>query len=77
MQDEEVDHVFAGHVHGFASEVIDGIRYTITGGGGANLTEALGDEGAVHHFLLIHVSPDGIRNEVVKFVDNEWSREDF
>jgi predicted phosphodiesterase len=77
MVEEEVDHVFAGHVHGFASELIDGIRYTITGGGGANVTEALGDEGAVHHFLLIHVSPDGIRNEVVKFVDNVWSREDF
>ncbi|MDP7639905.1 MAG: metallophosphoesterase [Candidatus Hydrogenedentes bacterium] len=77
MVRQKVDHVFTGHVHGFASELIDGVRYTITGGGGANLTEALGDEGAVHHFVSVHVSPDGIRNEVVKFADNQWIREEF
>ena len=67
-----VDHVFVGHIHGFATMVRDGVRYTITGGGGVDLTDTLGEEAKVHHFVLVHVGPDGIRNEIVKQVDGEW-----
>lgn len=71
----QVDHVFVGHVHGFATEVVDGVRYTITGGAGANLADELKPEGRVHNFVVVHVTPDGLRNEVVKRVDGVWVRE--
>ena len=77
MVAQKVNHVFAGHVHGFASEVIDGVRYTITGGGGANLTQALGQEGRVHNFIVVHVSESGVRSEVLKLVLGEWIREEL
>lgn len=77
MQEYEVDHVFAGHVHGFATSVIDGVRYTITGGGGVGLTDTLGEDAQVHHFILVHVSPEGVRNEVIKLVDGAWVAEAF
>lgn len=72
-----VDHVFAGHVHGFATEKIDGVQYTITGGGGANLTDALGEEGRVYNYVRVSVTSEGVRNEVVKFVGGEWLRQAF
>ena len=67
-----VDHVFMGHVHGYASEVVDGVRYTITGGAGASLTDNLGNEGRVHNFVVVRVTPDGVRNEVVRLINGEW-----
>lgn len=67
-----VNHVFVGHVHGFATEEFDGVRYTITGGAGANLTETLGDEGMVYNYVLVHVTPDGVRAEVYKQLAGGW-----
>lgn len=75
MVEHKVDHVFSGHVHGFASEVIDGVRYTITGGGGASLTDNLGEEGRVHHFILVKVSPEGLTNEIIKMNRSDWIQE--
>ncbi len=69
-----VDHVFVGHVHGFASEVVDGVRYTITGGGGADLTSELGPEGNVHNYVVVHVGPQGLRTEVVRLMKGQWTR---
>lgn len=69
-----VNDVFVGHVHGFATQVIDGVRYTITGGAGAELTEQLGEEGKFHHFVLVRVRPEGIERELVKLVHGEWVR---
>jgi predicted phosphodiesterase len=70
----EVTQVFVGHVHGFASEVIDGVRYTITGGGGAPIATTLGEEGNVRNYVVVYVSADGVRTEVVKLVDESWQR---
>ena len=74
---EKVDQVFVGHVHGFATQVVDGVRYTITGGAGANLAESLKKEGQVHNFVVVHVTPQGVRNEVVKEIDGEWVRSEI
>jgi predicted phosphodiesterase len=77
MAKYKVDDVFMGHIHGFATETMDGVQYTITGGGGANLAEELPPGGAVHNYVVIHVSPEGVRREVVKLIDEEWQREAF
>lgn len=75
MTRHKVDNVFLGHIHGFASEVIDGVRYTITGGGGANLATQLGEEGAVHNFVLVKVGPEGLTQEVHKYINETWQAE--
>lgn len=71
---QKVNHVFMGHVHGYATMVDDGVRYTVTGGAGASLTESLGEEGGVHNFIVVHVTPDGLKEEVMRLVDGQWVR---
>ena len=75
--EKKVDHVFVGHVHGFATQIVDGVRYTITGGAGANLADSLKKEGQVHNFVVVHVAPEGVRTEVVKEIDGEWVRSEI
>ncbi len=74
MVEQEVEHVFMGHVHGFATTTIDGVRYTISGGGGGTLTTVLGPLGNVHNYVVAHVSPDGVEYEVMRILDDEWHR---
>ena len=47
--------VFAGHEHLYDERVVDGVRYWITGGGGAPLY-APPDRGGIYHYLLVTVS---------------------
>lgn len=70
----KVDVVFVGHVHGFATEVIDGVRYTLTGGGGADVGEVLGEEQGAYNYVLVRVTPEGIAQEAVQFTDGTWTR---
>ncbi|NIA13565.1 MAG: hypothetical protein GWP08_05745 [Nitrospiraceae bacterium] len=72
-----VAHVFLGHVHGFATQTIGNVQYTITGGGGAPLTEALDEEGNVHNFVVVHVGVQGVRAEVLRLKGDEWVRSDI
>jgi len=74
MEEQEVDHVFMGHVHGYATTVTNGVRYTITGGGGASLAKRLPEEGRVHNYVVVHVRPDGLESEVVRLIGDEWVR---
>jgi predicted phosphodiesterase len=77
MAEMKVDAVFAGHVHGYAAETLDGVRYIITGGGGAPLTQTLGAEGKVHNFVLVHVAPSGMTWEVFRLRGEEWVQSDI
>ncbi|HPO14302.1 MAG TPA: metallophosphoesterase [Candidatus Hydrogenedentes bacterium] len=77
LKHQKVDQVFMGHIHGFATTLIDGVRFTITAGGGANLAKELPKEGAYHNYVVVHVSPTGLRNEVVKQMDGQWVRSGF
>ena len=53
--------VFAGHYHTYGpTREFDGIRYYITGGGGAELIPAYKKSGGVHHFMKIHVVGDTV-----------------
>lgn len=70
-----VDHVFLGHIHGYVSEIVNGVRYTITGGGGAPLATTLGDEGNVYNYVVVHVTADRLRYEVVRLIEGEWRRD--
>ncbi len=49
--------VFAGHYHTYGpSREFDGIRYFITGGGGAELIPDYKKAGGVHHFITVNVN---------------------
>jgi hypothetical protein len=63
MRTHGVALVMAGHDHGYERGVVDGLRYLISGGGGAPLYTKTVNRGhslvkkAVHHF--VHFDVDG------------------
>jgi hypothetical protein len=74
MSNHNVEHVFFGHIHAYSTAVLDGISYTICGGGGAGLHDRYGPLGNVHHYLICDVRSDGsMDQQVVRFykVDEE------
>lgn len=65
MVEQDVDHVFAGHIHAYSSANRDGVLYTITGGGGAPLYTS-GHPEAFYHWLRVSVHGEQVSIEVVK-----------
>jgi hypothetical protein len=58
--------VFAGHYHSYGpSREFDGIRYFITGGGGAELRPEYKKSGGEHHFVKVKVSGENCEVRVV------------
>jgi len=57
--------VIAGHIHTFWTEMRSGIRHLISAGGGAAL-HVPEEAGGFHHYVLVHVGPDGVGYEVKK-----------
>ncbi len=58
--------VFAGHYHAYGpSREFDGIRYFITGGGGAELRPEYKKSGGEHHFMRVKVSGQNFDVRVV------------
>jgi Calcineurin-like phosphoesterase len=58
--------VFAGHYHAYGpTREFDGIRYFITGGGGAELRPEYKKSGGEYHFMLVHVTGDKFDVRVV------------
>lgn len=74
MEQYKVTEVFMGHVHGFVSKIIDGVRYTISAGGGARLENRLSEEHQVHHYLLYDVTPEQIICERIEWKEGAWNR---
>jgi hypothetical protein len=71
----DVTEIFMAHIHGYASQVIDGVRYTLTAGGGAPLSRRLAEQGQAWNYVVVHVRPDGLEREAVRCVNGEWVRE--
>ncbi|HQE81571.1 MAG TPA: metallophosphoesterase [Candidatus Hydrogenedentes bacterium] len=72
----KVNEVYMGHIHGYASAVIDGVRYTLSAGAGAPLSDRLPEEARIYHLLVVHVSPGGLSQELVHLVPGtlDWTR---
>lgn len=58
--------VFAGHEHLFHEQVKNGVRYIITGGGGAFLYPSIHGKGDFHHFVVVSAAGDKVEMKVVK-----------
>jgi predicted phosphodiesterase len=69
-----VNECFMAHIHGYASHVFDGVRYTLTAGGGARLDPRIAEQGRCHHFLVRRVGPEGVEREMVRLDGEEWRR---
>jgi 3',5'-cyclic AMP phosphodiesterase CpdA len=65
MVEQEVDYVFAGHIHAYTQGERDGVIYTITGGAGAPLYRD-GHPQAFYHYLRVTVQDGEVTMEVVK-----------
>jgi predicted phosphodiesterase len=65
MTQQDVDCVFAGHIHAYSQAERDGVLYTITGGGGAPLCTQ-GHPQAYHHYLLVTVQGEAVQIAVVE-----------
>ncbi len=58
--------VFGGHYHTYGpTREFDGIRYFITGGGGAELIPSYQKSGGVYHYMKVHVMGDSLDVRVV------------
>ena len=58
--------VFAGHEHLFYAQVKNGVRYIITGGGGAPLYPSIYGKGDFHHYIAVSAAGDKVEMKVVK-----------
>jgi 3',5'-cyclic AMP phosphodiesterase CpdA len=74
MAMHQVNEVFMGHIHGYATKEVDGVRYTLTAGAGAPLSKRLPIESQVHNYVAIRVNGDGFKREVVRDTNGVWSR---
>ena len=76
LTQHQVTEVFMGHIHGHATAVIDDVRYSLTAGAGAPLSERLDDDQRCHHYLVVHVQPEGLWQERVYLAreTGQWVR---
>lgn len=59
--------VFAGHWHIYQrSDVIDGVRYYVTGGAGGMMAGSDAQSGDFHHYILVKANEHGISYAVVE-----------
>ena len=65
MVEQQVDFVFAGHIHAYAREERDGVTYVITGGAGAPLYSS-GHPQAFYHYLRVSIQDGEVTVEAIE-----------
>ncbi len=67
-----VEEVYLGHIHAYSTATLGGVRYTLSGGGGAGLHDRYGPLGNVHNYVICDVASDGtITQQVVRFYSED------
>lgn len=74
IKQKKVQAAFFGHDHGFATCMMDGVHYTITGGGGAPLHERMDWLLPEYHYVVIRVTAKGFSQELVRLEGDNWVR---
>ena len=69
-----VTEVFMAHIHGYATAEFEGVRYTLTAGGGAKLSPRIAESGRFHHYLVRHVNGGELRRELVRLDGGSFVR---
>jgi hypothetical protein len=68
-----VDEVFYAHIHGYATLVRDGVRHTLTAGGGAPLSHRIVEENRHFHLIQMEVCPDTVTATLMLYEGGTWS----
>lgn len=66
LEKRKVKYVFAGHIHGYAKEKLNGVVYVTTAGAGAPLYLPQFD-GGFYHYVKMTVDGPNVEDEVVRF----------
>lgn len=72
MRSCHVDEVFMAHIHGYATAVIDDVRYTLTAGGGAPLSGRIAAENRHFHLIELEVGTDGVQRRLMILERGQW-----
>lgn len=64
FEEQEVNTVFAGHIHMYNQTIRNGVRYVVTGGAGASLY-APPEAGGIYHFMNVTLTESGVSVEPV------------
>jgi len=68
MSKHGVSEVYLGHIHAYSTAELDGVKYTLSGGGGAGLHNRFGPLGNVHNYVICDVDANGtVKQQVVRF----------
>lgn len=62
----KVDTVFVGHEHLFNEQVKNGVRYIITGGGGASTYPSILGYGDFYHYILVNINGESVEMKLMK-----------
>jgi len=68
MSRYSVERVYIGHIHGFGTADLGGVRYVLTAGGGSPLYPSPVQR--FYHYLVVEAGPGGVR-ETVHLLDGE------
>jgi len=64
MEEQQVDYVFAGHIHAYGAQERNGVHYIVTGGAGAPLDREPG-EGGFYHYVRVTLQGAKVTVEAV------------
>ncbi len=73
MRRHRVDEVFMAHIHGYATAVLDGVRYTLTAGGGAPLSGRIAAENRHFHLVELEVGVAGLKRRLMLLDGEQWT----
>ncbi len=68
-----VDEVFMAHIHGYATAVLDGVRYTLTAGGGASPSGRIAREDRHFHLIEMEMGADYVKRRLVILDRGQWT----
>lgn len=73
----EVTEVFMAHIHGYATADIDGVRYTLTAGGGAPLSRRIHADNRHYHMIEMEVAADTLKRKLLLYNAGTWTSRDI
>jgi 3',5'-cyclic-AMP phosphodiesterase len=66
MDKYKPERVFMSHIHAYDEFTRNGVKYVVSGGGGAELNEMLGKKAAFYHFIMVETKAGRLTTEVVR-----------